>query len=52
MGEVTPEAGMLLVASPELTDPNFSDAVVLVLDADGDGALGLVLNRPSTVASG
>lgn len=50
MGQVAPDAGMLLVASPELTDPNFSDAVVLLLDADDDGALGLVLNRPSTVS--
>jgi putative transcriptional regulator len=46
----TPAAGMLLVASPELTDPNFSDTVVLILDADSEGALGLVLNRPSPIA--
>ena len=26
--------GMLLVATPELLDPNFADTVVLVLDAD------------------
>lgn len=42
-------AGMLLVATPVLVDPNFSDTVVLLLDADGDGALGVVLNRPSPV---
>ena len=40
---------MLLVASPELRDPNFADTVVLVLDADADGAMGVVLNRPSAV---
>lgn len=45
-----PAPGMLLVASPALMDPNFSDTVVLVLDADEDGALGLVLNRPTPVA--
>ena len=44
-----PGPGTLLVASPELTDPNFSDAVILLLDADDDGALGVVVNRPSGV---
>ena len=42
-------AGMLLLASPELLDPNFADAVVLLLDADEGGAMGVVLNRPSPV---
>lgn len=42
-------AGMLLVATRALADPNFSDTVVLLLDADADGALGVVLNRPSPV---
>lgn len=41
--------GTLLVASPELVDPNFTDTVVLVIDVDDDGAVGLVLNRPSSV---
>ncbi len=43
-------AGMLLVASPALLDPNFADTVVLLLDVDDNGALGVVLNRPSVVA--
>ena len=47
MSEV--RAGMLLVATPALLDPNFTDTVVLMLEADGDGALGVVLNRPSPV---
>src|SRR3954452_15380037 len=42
-------AGDLLVATPLLLDPNFERSVVLVLDADDDGALGVVLNRPSQV---
>lgn len=41
--------GMLLVATPALLDPNFADTVVLLLDVDDDGALGVVLNRPSGV---
>ncbi|HEU5035627.1 MAG TPA: YqgE/AlgH family protein [Nocardioides sp.] len=42
-------AGMLLVATPALLDPNFVDTVVLLLDVDEHGALGVVLNRPSGV---
>ena len=42
-------AGMLLVATPALVDPNFADSVVLLLDVDDDGALGVVLNRPSGI---
>jgi putative transcriptional regulator len=41
--------GMLLVATPALLDPNFADTVVLLLDVDDDGALGVVLNRPSGI---
>lgn len=40
--------GRLLVATPDLEDPNFFRTVVLVLEHHGDGALGVVLNRPST----
>jgi len=40
---------MLLVATPDLLDPNFADTVVLMLEVDGEGALGVVLNRPSPV---
>lgn len=45
--ETAVRPGTLLVASPELMDPNFSDTVVLMLDVDDGGALGVVLNRPS-----
>jgi putative transcriptional regulator len=44
--------GDLLVATPVLLDPNFERTVVLVLDHDEDGALGVVLNRPTTVPVG
>jgi putative transcriptional regulator len=40
---------MLLVATRALLDPNFADSVVLVVDTDDGGALGVVLNRPSAV---
>jgi putative transcriptional regulator len=46
------EAGSLLVATPMLVDPNFAHTVVLLLDHDEDGALGVVLNRPSPVPVG
>ena len=36
----------LLIAMPALTDPNFSEAVVLMLEHNKDGAVGLVINRP------
>jgi putative transcriptional regulator len=45
-------AGQLLVASPVLEDPNFARTVVLLLEHTEDGALGLVLNRPSTTSVG
>lgn len=40
-------AGRLLVATPILLDPNFFRTVVLVLQHDDDGCVGVVLNRPS-----
>ena len=40
-------AGRLLVASPDLTDPNFERSVIYVIDHDEAGAIGVVLNRPA-----
>ena len=42
-------AGQLLIAEPRLSDPNFRRSVVLVLAHDAEGALGVVLNRPTEV---
>ncbi|MCK9495433.1 MAG: YqgE/AlgH family protein [Dehalococcoidia bacterium] len=39
-------AGRLLIATPLLTDPNFERTVILVCFHDGNGAFGIVLNRP------
>ena len=41
--------GQLLLASPTLRDPNFIRTVVLVSVHSEEGAMGVVLNRPSAV---
>jgi len=41
--------GQLLIAGPKLFDPNFRRTVVLVAEHGEEGALGVVLNRPSDV---
>jgi putative transcriptional regulator len=43
--------GKLLVSSPALVDPNFRKTVVLIAHHDDDGAMGLVLSRPSGVVA-
>ncbi|MGR8010257.1 YqgE/AlgH family protein [Streptomyces hypolithicus] len=52
MTEVSSLTGRLLVATPALVDPNFARAVVLLIDHDEEGSLGLVLNRPTPVGVG
>jgi putative transcriptional regulator len=42
--------GQLLVAAPVLVDPNFRRTVVLVGEHGEEGAMGVVLNRPSGVS--
>jgi putative transcriptional regulator len=44
--------GQLLIAGPGLLDPNFWRTVVLIVEHSEDGALGLVLNRPSETTVG
>ena len=39
--------GQILLASPALADPNFQRTVVLVGEHSPEGAMGLILNRPS-----
>jgi putative transcriptional regulator len=41
--------GALLVASPQMSDPMFARAVVLVLRHDDEGSIGVVLNRPTNL---
>jgi putative transcriptional regulator len=38
---------VLLIAKPELTDPNFSRTVVLATQAESGETVGVILNRPS-----
>lgn len=44
---MTTYAGQLVVASRGLRDPNFRHTVVLMLEHNDDGALGVILNRPA-----
>ncbi len=42
--------GEFLIAADRLRDQNFYRSVVLVLEHSHDGAMGLVVNRPSSIA--
>lgn len=44
----TPQTkGRLLLATPPLADPNFDRSVIYVLEHHEDGAIGVVINRPT-----
>ena len=47
MSDRDPQPGDLLVASAGLSDGVFDQTVVLVLDSDADGSLGVILNAIS-----
>ena len=49
MGDVDSLQGNLLIAGPDLWDPNFRRTVVLVGHHDEEGAVGVVLNRAADV---
>jgi putative transcriptional regulator len=44
-----PARGMFLIADRKLVDANFSQSVVLLLEYDAKGALGLIVNRPTQI---
>lgn len=45
-----PGRAFLLVANPDLPDPNFAGTVVLAVRVDEGGPLGVILNRPTTIS--
>lgn len=51
-GERTLLRGHFLVAMPQLKDPNFEQTVVLLCEHSPEGALGLVINRPTPLVLG
>ena len=44
--------GQLLIAAPTLVDPNFVRTVILVAEHNEEGAMGVVLNRPTEATVG
>ena len=46
MSGTTSLSNHLLIAMPQLADPNFSQTVSLICEHGEKGALGIVLNRP------
>ncbi len=42
-----PARGSFLIATHDLVDPNFAEAVILLLHYDEDGAFGVIINRRS-----
>lgn len=42
-------ADQLLIAKPDMGDPNFARTVIHLIEHDENGALGVVLNRPMTI---
>ena len=49
MGDDDSLAPSLLLAMPQLRDPNFSRTVVLLCEHGRDGAVGFVVNRPTDI---
>ena len=48
----TPLANQLLIALPALSDPTFSRSVALICQHDENGAMGVLVNRPSEYTLG
>ncbi len=45
-------ASQFLIAMPTLDDPNFSQTVTLVCEHSSEGAMGIIINRPTDVTLG
>lgn len=44
---ILPDKGKVLIAEPFLYDNNFSRSVVLLIEHNAEGSMGLILNKPS-----
>ncbi|MFO1463457.1 MAG: YqgE/AlgH family protein [bacterium] len=49
---MTASSPILLIAVPQLGDPNFFHGVVLLMQHDSEGAFGWVINRPTSLTLG
>jgi putative transcriptional regulator len=49
MSELRTEPGTVIAATPDMLDPNFMHAVVLMIQHTEQGAYGLVINRPASL---
>lgn len=47
--DLSTEPGSVVAAAPDMRDPNFMHAVVLMCQHTSEGAYGLVINRPATL---
>jgi len=47
--ELAPAEGRFLVAAQEMVDPNFGQTIILLLKFSEEGAMGLIINRPTAV---
>jgi putative transcriptional regulator len=47
--EAKPLTAILIVARAQITDPNFSDSVAVVMNNLGPGPVGIIINRPTQV---
>jgi putative transcriptional regulator len=46
MGDKVELAGQILIAMPGMADPRFERSVIVVCAHSGDGAMGLIINKP------
>ena len=47
--EATLEAPAFLVAVPQLSDPNFLQGVIFLIEHNDEGSMGLLINKPSEI---
>ena len=49
LSEELPAKGKFLIAGRKLVDPRFQETVVLLIEYNAEGAIGLIINRPTKV---